>query len=116
MRINKIEKFNISHKSSKKNKPEFIDILSSEVRNPKDVNDCVCVPRGIFKAYLFLMGGTALMGISNLLPKKLNGLRNTGLIISNILNFLSAIYFAKPFALKGLSPTVTNKGTPVKED
>ena len=33
-----------------------------------DVNDCVAVPRGIFKAYLWIMGGFGLLGISGALP------------------------------------------------
>ena len=37
-------------------KREFIDKLMGVVQNQQDVNDCVAVPRGIFKAYLWIMG------------------------------------------------------------
>ena len=89
-----------------KTKPEFIDKLSAAVKNPRDVNDCVAVPRGIFKAYMFIMGGSALMGISSIIPQKAKWLKNTLFVSGNILNFISAIYFAKPFFVKGLSPTI----------
>lgn len=85
---------------------EIIDVIADNVRNPRDVNDCVAVPRGIFKAYISLMTGTALMAISNFIPKKANGLKSSINIIGWGLNILSAYYFAKPFAFKGLSPTV----------
>jgi hypothetical protein len=88
------------------NKPEFIDRFSNAVRNPRDVNDCVAVPRGIFKAYLFIMGGFAALGISGALPQKMKNTKMALNIVGNVLNFISAIYFAKPFAVKGVSPTV----------
>jgi hypothetical protein len=81
--------------------------LTDAVKNPKDVNDCVAVPRGIFKAYLFIMGGFALIGISGALPKKLKFTKMILNITGNILNFLSAIFFAKPFVIKSLNPTIT---------
>lgn len=85
---------------------EFIDKLSDAVTNPRDVNDCVAVPRGIFKAYLLIMGGFGLLGISGALPAKLKNTKMVLNIAGNVLNVLSAIYFAKPFAVRGLSPTV----------
>lgn len=85
---------------------EFIDRLSDAVTNPRDVNDCVAVPRGIFKAYLFIMGGFALLGISGALPQKMKAAKTALNITGNVLNFISAIYFAKPFVVKSLNPTV----------
>lgn len=90
-------------------KREFIDSLMSVVQNQRDVNDCVAVPRGIFKAYLFIMTGFGLLGISGALPAKLKHTKSTLTIIGNICNVLSAFYFAKPFAFKGVSPTVDMK-------
>lgn len=87
-------------------KPEFIDKLMAKVKNPSDVNDCVAVPRGIFKAYMFIMGGMALLGISGALPQKLKKTKMGLNIAGNVLNFISAIFFAKPFFVKSLSPTV----------
>ena len=87
-------------------KPEFIDKLMGVVQNQDDVNDCIAVPRGIFKAYLWIMGGFGLIGISGALPQKLKKTKSTLAIVGNICNMVSAFYFAKPFAFKGVSPTV----------
>ena len=55
MKISEINKnYSLQFKETKtKPKREFIDIIADNVRNPRDVNDCVAVPRGIFKAYWF---------------------------------------------------------------
>lgn len=106
MKISKIQVTTPNFKSEPPKKREFIDVLSDAVRNPRDVNDCVAVPRGIFKAYLFIMGGFSLLGISGALPQKMKNTKMTLNILGNILNFISAIYFAKPFAVSGVSPTV----------
>lgn len=90
-------------------KREFIDKLMGVVQNQQDVNDCIAVPRGIFKAYLWIMGGFGLIGIAGALPQKWNVAKSTLLITGNIMNILSALYFAKPFAFKGVSPTVDMK-------
>lgn len=90
-------------------KKEFIDVIADNVRNPRDVNDCVAVPRGIFKAYIYLMAGSGLISVANFLPKKLNFLKTLFNISGAVLGFVSAVYFAKPFAIKGLSPTVERK-------
>lgn len=100
---------NMSFRNNTEQKPqkrEIIDVIVDKVKNPRDVNDCVAVPRGIFKAYMALMAGTGLMAMSNYFPKKANGLKNAVNTIGWGLNILSAYYFAKPFAFKGLSPTV----------
>lgn len=109
MKINQIQPNYNTFKSTESKEPkkrEFIDKFSDAVRNKRDVEDCVAVPRGIFKAYLFIMGGFALIGIAGALPQKLKNTKMTLNIAGNILNFISAIYFAKPFAIKGVSPTV----------
>ena len=106
MKITKIQShqnFGNTENTQKTPKREFIDIIADNVRNPRDVNDCVAVPRGIFKAYILLMAGTGLMAMSNFLPKKAHKPLN---IIGWGLNIMSAYYFAKPFAFKGNSPTV----------
>ena len=98
--------FQAKNDSEKSKKREFIDILTDNVKNPRDVKDCVAVPRGIFKAYLYLMAGSSTMMLANFLPQKWNGARKATNILGVILNFISAIYFAKPFAVKDLSPTI----------
>lgn len=114
MNISKIQNtpsFYNNQKTSKSQKREFIDVLTENVRNPRDVNDCVAVPRGIFKAYLYLMAGSSTMMLANFLPQKWKGARTATNVLGVVLNFISAIYFAKPFALKGLSPTVKKENT-----
>ena len=111
MKINKLQDIcfrnNESQVSPKKR--EFIDILTDSVKNPRDINDCVAVPRGIFKAYILIMTGSALLALSNLIKGAKNfgkTAKKTIAVTGWILNALSAIYFAKPFAFKGNSPTV----------
>lgn len=90
-------------------KPELIDKLMGVVQNQEDVNDCVAVPRGIFKAYLWIMTGFGLIGISGALPQKFAKTKSALSIIGNVCNIISAFFFAKPFAFKGVSPTVNMK-------
>lgn len=106
MRIANIQTAQTFKSNPQPQKREFIDKFTDAIKNPRDVNDCVAVPRGIFKAYLLIMGGFALIGISGALPQKMKNTKMALSITGNILNFLSAIYFAKPFAVKGVSPTV----------
>ena len=113
MRINKIQE--LSFRESQQNtsqKREFIDVLTDAVKNPRDVNDCVAVPRGIFKAYLLIMTGSAILALSNLIKGYRNfskHLKKLMVITGWTLNTLSALFFAKPFAFKGNSPTVTKE-------
>lgn len=93
-------------------KREFIDVFSDSVKNPRDVNDMVAVPRGIFKAYLLIMTGSALLALSNLVPNKKPAgkfAKTSMIVLGWVLNTLSAIYFAKPFAFKGNSPTINRE-------
>lgn len=108
MNIQKIKSYQSfkSNNISSKQKPELIDKLMGVVQNQSDVNDCVAVPRGIFKAYLWIMGGFGLIGISGALPQKFGKAKSALAIVGNICNMISAFYFAKPFAFKGVSPTV----------
>ena len=109
MNISKIQNTTSFYNNSQPQKREFIDVLTENVRNPRDVQDCVAVPRGIFKAYLYLMAGSSVLMLANLIPQKAKVARTATNIVGIVLNFLSAIYFAKPFALKGLSPTVNRE-------
>ena len=111
MKINAIsnnsqQKFKSNQQTDKKSKREFIDLISDNVYNPRDVQDCVAVPRGIFKAYILLMAGSSLMLTAAALPQRFKTAKTCLNIGSAILSALSALYFAKPFAFKGLSPTV----------
>lgn len=97
---------NVTFGEQPKQKREFIDIILDKVKNPRDVEDCVTVPRGIFKAYILLMSGSSMMLISSALPKTLKKTKMLLNIGSAVLSAASAVFFAKPFAVKGLSPTV----------
>ena len=89
-----------------KKEPEFIDKFLGTIRNQDDINDCVAVPRGIFKAYLWIMTGFGLIGIASALPQKLAKTKSALSIVGNICNIMSALYFAKGFAFKNVVPTV----------
>ena len=104
-KIHNIQAFK-SNQNPQSKKPELIDKLMATVQNQDDVNDCVAVPRGIFKAYLWIMGGFGLLGIAGALPTKFKNTKSVLGVIGNICNAISAFYFAKPFAFKGVSPTV----------
>ena len=97
---------NINPAQKQDKKPEFIDKFLGTIRNQDDINDCVAVPRGIFKAYLWIMTGFGLIGISSALPQKLAKTKSALSIVGNICNIMSALYFAKGFAFKNVSPTV----------
>lgn len=99
----------VSSVQKRDKKPEFIDKILGAVKNQDDINDCVAVPRGIFKAYLWIMSGFGLLGISGALPSKLAKTKSVLNIVGNICNIVSAFYFAKGFAFKGVSPTVKMK-------
>ena len=111
MKIQKLNNINFKGNSvsENKNKRELIDVISENVLNPRDVKDCVAVPRGIFKAYILLMAGSSAMLTAAALPQKWKVTKTVLNIGSAILSGASAIYFAKPFAFKGLSPTVTRE-------
>ena len=104
-KIQTLQSFKSTNNQPSKN-PELIDKFLTTVQNQDDVNDCVAVPRGIFKAYLWIMGGFGLLGIAGALPNKFKNTKSTLGVIGNICNAISAFYFAKPFAFKGVSPTV----------
>lgn len=110
MQVQKINTTTNFLSGQKPQKRELIDVIADNVKNPRDVNDCVAVPRGIFKAYIYLMAGSGLISISNFLPQKFPKTKTTMNILGAILGIISAIYFAKPFAIKGLSPTVDKNG------
>lgn len=104
--INHSVGFKSQKPAQEKPKREFIDSFLSLVQNQSDVNDCVAVPRGIFKAYLWIMSGAGLLGIAGALPAKLKKTKSAMSIIGNLFYVISAFYFAKPFAFKGVSPTI----------
>ena len=110
MKVSKINSISYQQKPlAQPQKREFIDLIADNVRNPRDVEDCVAVPRGIFKAYIYLMAGSSAMLTAAALPAKFKNAKTILNIGSAILTAISALYFAKPFAFKGLSPTVNRE-------
>lgn len=105
--INQNLQFRNKPRQNSSQKPEFIDKFLGVVQNQSDVNDCVAVPRGIFKAYLWIMTGFGLIGIAGALPQKFQKTKSALAIIGNVCNIISAFFFAKPFAFKGVSPTIS---------
>ena len=114
MKIGNIQNQCFNSTSSNSHKREFIDIIADNVKNPRDVQDCVAVPRGIFKAYIYLMVGSSIGMISSALPQKWKAVKTILNIACATFSAISAIYFAKPFAVKGLSPTLKNGRIPDK--
>lgn len=107
MRISNIQDIGFQNTQQKTPpKREFIDRITDAIQNQSDINDCVAVPRGIFKAYMYIMAGFAMIGIAGALPEKLKCTKSILNILGNLLNLTSAFYFAKPFAFKGVSPTI----------
>ena len=108
-KITPIVSFKNQSIQKKEKKPEFIDKFLGVIQNQDDVNDCVAVPRGIFKAYLWIMSGFGLIGIASALPQRTPRLKSALLVIGNVCNIISAFFFAKPFAFRGVSPTISLK-------
>ena len=109
VRVYKIQHINFqNHNTNSEKKNEFIDYLVDNVKNPRDVQDCVAVPRGIFKAYIYLMVGSSLGMISGTLPQKWKAAKIILNVACAVFSAISAVYFAKPFAIEGLSPTLPN--------
>lgn len=86
-------------------KPKKItDKFETKLKNSADMNDCIAVPRTIFKGYLGVMFGTALASIAGMLkPSK------TKMALSLTAIGLSAFgtwSFARPYIIKGAVPNV----------
>lgn len=77
---------------------------STNIKNSRDVNDTVTVPRCIFKGYLCFMLGTSSSSIASIAK---NHLKKTGKYLSPILNTLGVglsaygtYNFVKPYLFK----------------
>lgn len=76
----------------------FIDSFSTNIKNPKDINDTVTVPRNIFKGYLSFMIGTTFMTIGAFMKK--GGITNKALnIIGLAVAAFGTFNFVKPYVL-----------------
>ena len=86
-------------------KPKKItDKFETYLKNSADINDCIAVPRTIFKGYLGVMFGTALASVSALLkPSKIKTILN---LVAIGLSTYGTWSFARPYIIKNAVPTV----------
>jgi len=91
--------------SNQQKRTHLTDNFSTKIKNSADMNDCVNVPRTIFKGYLSFMVGTALMSLGALVK---NPVAKKTLNISAIgLTTFGTWAFVRPYVLKGAVPTVS---------
>lgn len=112
MKVQNIQQYKSSFKSTEAEQPKkekFTDKFSSKIRNSADLNDCVAVPRSVFKGYLAFMLGTAMLTLGSFLPQNSKGLKTGTLIAGNLINTWGVWSFVRPYVLKDATPTV--KGT-----
>ena len=83
MKVQKIQQNYPKFQSQPQEK--ITDRFSTRIRNSADMNDCVAVPRTIFKGYLAFMVGTALNGLAMFIPEKAKSVKTT--ISSILFNF-----------------------------
>lgn len=88
-------------------KKHLTNNFETRLRNSADMNDCIAVPRTIFKGYLGVMFGTTLATVAGMMKKsKLK----TGMALSAIaLSTYGTWSFARPYVLKGAVPNVQPK-------
>ena len=86
-------------------KKKFTDKFQTRLRNSADMNDCISVPRTIFKGYLGIMFGTTLAAGANLIksPSKVKTALNVAALGLSAYGTWS---FARPYVLKDAVPTV----------
>ena len=86
-------------------KKKFTDKFQTGLRNSADMNDCISVPRTLFKGYLGIMFGTTLAAAANLIksPYKIKTVLNVAALGLSAYGTWS---FARPYVLKDAVPTV----------
>lgn len=105
MKVQKIQPQNYGFKSEEKQtKEKLTDKFSSRIRNSADLNDCVAVPRSVFKGYLAFMLGTTMVFLGNYIPNK--KLKNTAQIAGNLMNSWGVWSFVRPYVIKDATPTI----------
>lgn len=107
MKINNIStlKFSSNNTNNQSVKQEkFTDKFQTKLKNVSDMQDCITVPRTIFKGYLGIMTGTTLGSIASLMkPSKLK----KAVALTGIATALYGTWaFVRPYITKGVVPTV----------
>lgn len=83
-------------------KPDFLDKLSENVVNKRDLNDMVTVPRSVFKGYLCFVLGTTVNSLANIIfksPKTLKAAKAFN-VLGSLISFYGTFNFVKPFLIK----------------
>ena len=107
MKVQQIQQQYPKFKSNSTEPREKItDKFSSKIKNSADMNDCVSVPRTIFKGYLAFMVGTALNGLAMFIPEKAKKIKTSMLVTGSLINTYGIWAFARPYILKDVVPTV----------
>ena len=106
MKVQKIQQSLSTFKADEVKKEKFTDKFSSKIKNSADLNDCVAVPRSVFKGYLAFMLGTGALTLGSFLPQKAKALKNTVLIGGNLVNTYGIWSFVRPYIIKDATPTV----------
>ena len=110
MNVQKIQQYSANFKSEQQqNKEKFTDKFSSKIKNSADLNDCVAVPRSVFKGYLAFMLGTAALTLGSFLPQSAKKVKTGVLVGGNLVNTYGIWSFVRPYIIKDATPTV--KGT-----
>ena len=87
-------------------KESFTDKFSTRIKNSADLNDCVSVPRSVFKGYLAFMLGTAALTLGAFIPQKAKKVKNFILVAGNLVNLFGIWSFVRPYIVKDAAPTV----------
>ena len=88
-------------KAPNEKKERFLDNFHTKIINSADMDDCVWVPRTIFKGYLGIMTGTIFAALAPLARPKHNKLAFALNIISGILCTYGTFSFIRPYVIKG---------------
>ena len=93
--------------NSAEQREKLTDKFSTKIKNSADMNDCVAVPRTIFKGYLAFMVGTALNGLAMFIPDKAKKIKTSMMVAGSLINTYGIWAFARPYILKDIVPTVS---------
>lgn len=87
-------------------KESFTDKFSTKIKNSADLNDCVSVPRSVFKGYLAFMLGTAALTLGTFIPQKAKRVKTGMMVAGNLVNLFGIWSFVRPYIIKDAAPTV----------
>ena len=114
MKVQKIQQNKTNFQTTKTETPKkesFTDRFSSRIKNSADLNDCVAVPRSVFKGYLAFMLGNAGLMLASFIPTNAKKLKTGTLIASNLINTWGIWSFVRPYIIKDATPTVKGSAT-----